>query len=318
MKAMIVLDPTLAIQRGVYPDEVVQFYETARLQLEKDIRDRGPEPDALARLGKLGDADFVVALSVLPDGDALEVVSWLYDVSEGAYREQQTIAVRTRELGAIEAAANRLASRHIACLVEPEPTVADASKIPESSGEGPVALQLNLTYASFFSFPDVDGARGNPEPIGLVGATIGAGVFLTREFALLAMFQFLNATTEFGHLVQPGFTTLRWFLGGELGVGFGPVRLSLGTTAEAAVVSSINVCLRDPIDEFREPCEEPQPLVDGPRLLFGVNARPRLSVRVLPSMDLYVAGATSFYFAPTQNTDLNLLTGGEAGLQYRF
>lgn len=317
MKAMVTLDPNLAIQRGVYPEEVVQFYETARLELERDIRDRGPETAQVERLAQFVGADFVIVLSVLPAADGLEVVSWLYDASEGQYTEQESLTLQQRESAAIEAAANRLASRHIACLVEPEPQ-ADTSAIPESTGEGPFALQLNLNYASFLSFPELDSPRGLVEPFGLVGATIGAGLFVTREFAFLAMFQFLNSTTEYGHLVEPGFTTLRWFLGGELGIGFGPLRLGLGTTAEIAYVSTINVCVDDPVDEFQDPCADPQPLDGGPRVLFGINARPRLSVRVLPSMELYVAGGTSFYFAPAELTDLNLLTGGEAGLQYRF
>lgn len=319
MKAMIMLRPDVEMKRGAYPDEVVQFFESARLTLERDLRDRGPDPAMVQRFGMLAGLDYVIAAGVLPQTGGSQLVSWLWDVDEQQVVARETIALPSElDTAALEAAANRLASRLLAGLVPPE-EVAPTDEIPQSAGDGPFALQLNLAYASYLRFPavGVESQVQEVDAFGNVGAAIGASFAFTREFAVVAMFQFLNSNSEHSGLVVPGFTTLRWFAGVELGVDVGRVRLALAPTLEAAAVSTISTCPYDAIDRANGRCA--RETMDLPaRLLVGVNARPRVSVRLLDAMDVFVAASGSFFFAPPERTQLNLLTTGEVGLQYRF
>lgn len=323
MKEMSLIDPTRQVVAGAFPDEVVAFYESARLDLERDVRERGLSerlPNRVATLSASRDADgnivaptnYVLVGNVLPGKmGAVDVIVWLYDASADQFQTSAALTVRAPTAARLRDAANRLTSQLLSCLIEPtEPT---AEPIPRSSGSSPFALELNLAYGSYFRFPTV--GEQAVEPFGNVGSSIGGALFVTREFAILAMFQFLTSHSEFSGLVEPGFTTLRALAGGELGLNFGPFRIALGTLLEGTGVSRITTC---PSPDFtgRRGCVGAEELPG--RFLFGVTARPRLSFRFLTSMQVFVGGSTTFYVLPLDATSMNFLTTGEAGLQYRF
>ncbi len=322
MKEMVLIDPGREVKAGAFPDEVVGFYQSARLELERDIREGGPGETLPKRVAALAAArrqnavvaptDYVLVGNVLATSNGgLEVIVWLYDVDKEQFQVPASLVVDAPNPQRLADAANRLTSQLLTCLVEPTAPREDA--IPESSGSSPFALQIYLAYASYYRFPNVGGQV--VEPFDHLGAALGGSFYLTREFALLALFQFLTSTAEFSGLVEPGFTTLRFFAGGEIGIGVGRLRFALGTLLEGAAISSITTCPGLEVED-RRVCNGSDELPS--RTLFGVNARPRISFRVLNSMQIFVAGSTSFYFLPQGSNSLNFLTAGEAGLQYRF
>lgn len=313
MKEMLLLDPSRVVDAGSFPDEVVTFYESALLDLERDIRDRGPDRRLASTLATAAEADYVLVANVLPGGgSSVELVVWLYEAGEQQFRTSATLEIENPTVDRLRSAGDYLASQLVACLI-PSVQRADTPEIPSASGNSRFTLNLNFAYASFYAFPDVNNQP--VEPFDNLGAAIGGGYFVTREFALLAMFQFLGSTSEYSGLVQPGFTTLRFFAGGELGLPLGRFRLSLGTLLEGAALSTITTCPGGGVEARRE-CSPSVTL--SPRFLFGINARPRLSFQLLEAMQVYLAGSTSFYFVPLAGNEFNFLSAGELGLQYRF
>lgn len=321
MRAMILVDPSRAVRAGAFPEEVVRFYEGARVELERDVRQRGPDPALPARIARLASrpgptgasahADFVFVGNVLEaPGGAVEVVVWLFDAQTGQFVPPASKVVAEPSGASLQAAATALVTGLLDGIAAP---ATQGPPIEPSSGAGPFALQLGLSYSSYLQFPDV---AGQPvEPFAHVGAFIGANFFLTQEFALVGAFEFLSSRSEYSGLVEPGFTTLRTFLGGEIGVTWWRLRIALGTLAEVAAVSRITTCPALTV-EARRACTPAQDL--PARALFGVNARPRLSFQALRALQVYAAGSTSFYFLPLADDSPNYLTTFEAGLQYRF
>lgn len=322
MKELIALDPTTELLPGAYPDEVVQFYEGARISLETDLRDRGPDPATIARLADLSEARWVVAPAVVSGGDdAVSVVTWLYDAQSRQFLPPETLEVPSPTPQRLRDAANRGTSRLITCLAEPDAEVVDDTRTPGSRGASPFALQFSGTYGSFFEFPQVS-ERDTVDPFAQLGAALGASVFLTREFAVLAMFQFLNAQKDHDGQIESGFNTLRWFVGAELGFGLGRFRFSVAPLFELMLIGEIRYCstfdedLSRCVPRNRDP-NDYEPLGNS-RVVLGVNARPRVTYQIVPSLGAFVAGSSSFFFAQDDRVDPNYLTTLEAGLQYRF
>ncbi len=322
MASMIELEPTFELRRGAYPDEVVQFYEGARLTVEAELRERGPDAAKIARFAELADVDFVVAVAVVATDDANVIVtSSLWDAAEQSVASNEAIELRELDEGALADAANRLASRHVVCLREPVEATATTSEMRSSQGTSPVALQFGAAYGSYYEFPQVS-ERDPIDPFAQLGASLAANFFLTNEFALMGMFQFLNAQKDYDGQIQSGFNTLRWFLGAELGITFGKLRLSVAPLLEMTRIGEIRYCRG--IDSNLSLCEprnrDPDnylPLGNA-QFVIGVNARPRVSFEVATALGLFVAGSSSFYFAQDDARDPNYLTNLEAGFSYRF
>lgn len=317
MKEMIVLDPERVVRRGVFPEEVVQFYESARLTFEREIREDGPEAHPSEALAAAADADVVLSANLLPNPDgSVEVVVWRWEASESRYTGVQRLRITSPDDERIAAATNRLASRHLAALVEPPPE-SSGRELKRSAGLSPFSLDLNFAYASYFQFPDITLENGQTEdvvPFGNPGAAIGAGFRLTREFALVTAFQFLSSLRDFDGVTRGGIPTLRWFAGGELGGDIGPFRAAIGATAEITAVGRIELCTDH--DLGRPNCTSTR--AKDARVLAGVNARPRLGFRIIDPLMVWVAGSSTFYFIPFAANDLNFLTAVESGLTYRF
>ena len=327
MREMIRLAPQKVVAPESFGDEIASFYETARRTVERDLRDRGPREVLPRRFAKLTETQgsagvtlstrYVVVGDVLPnakDPGAADVILWLYDVSADQFQTSDSLTVVDPTPTRIQEAANRLTSRVLACVLEPEP--ADPAPLPKSSGEGPLALQINLAYGSFYRFPDVGPNQQPVRPFDNVGGALGGSLFLTREFAILAMFQFLTSTSEYSGLVKPGFTTLRTFAGGEAGLSVGRLRIALGALFEGTAVSRITTCPGGGGFEDRRDCGDAEELPR--RFLLGLNVRPRISYRLLAAMRVFIGASSTFYFLPLGATSLNFLTTAEAGLQYRF
>lgn len=313
MKQMILVDPQRRIEAGAFADEVVAFYQSAHVELARNIRDRGPTERTVREIAAVDAASaYVLIGSLLPAGpNRTEVVVWLYDVATDQVQTHATSVVTNPTDATIAEASSRLASQLLTCLVPPE--AVSATPVEGSRGEGALAVQVSATYASFYKFPDV--AEQPVEPIGNFGGAIGASLFLTREFALVAALQFMGSGSEYSALVRPGFRTMRSFVGAELGVGVGGFRFSLGTLVEGTVVSNITTCPGAGVEE-RTSCGGSQQLPS--QFLLGVNARPRVSYRLIESLQLFFGGSGSFYILPLKEDALNFLTAAELGVQYRF
>jgi hypothetical protein len=317
MKEMIVLDPGRVVRRGAFPEEVVQFYESARLTFEREIRQQGPAEHPDEALARAADADVVLSASVLPDPDgSVEVVVWRWEASEQRHTGSESIRVTSPDPDRIAAAANRLASRHLAVLTRPPPDV-DTGELEASAGLSPFSLDINFAYASYLQFPDVTletGEREEVVPFGNVGAALGAGFRLTREFALVTSFQFLSSMRDYDGVTQGGFTTLRWFGGGEIGGDIGRLRAAIAATAEVSAVGSIVLCTDKSLG--RRNCTSTRTL--DAQILAGVNVRPRLGFRIIDPLMFWVAAGSTFYFVPFAENGMNFLTAVESGLTYRF
>lgn len=118
-----------------------------------------------------------------------------------------------------------------------------------------------------------------------------------------------------GYLVDD-FTTLRGFAGVSLGYSFGPVRTELGTLAEFATLSDVVVC------------NSPQNIIDCDdagesdtyefSALAGLTARPKVTLQLLTSLRLTLAGSATFYIFPLSDRQLNFPLTVESGFEYRF
>ena len=95
MKRMILLDPARILRPGFYPDEVVRFYRSSRLTLEREIRENGPRTATAQELARLADADYVATGNVVAAGDGgYDVFVHFWSVDEQTYLpvESATIA----------------------------------------------------------------------------------------------------------------------------------------------------------------------------------------------------------------------------------
>ena len=315
MKQMIRLDPKRVLESGLYPDEVVHFYEGARITLERDLRESGPPPKLAKRLAGLARADYVAFVNLVGGLDGAEVFVHVWDHGDSRFLPAESMAVESFEPEVLADAVSRLMSRHEACLREPvAETNGSQPNGPDepAAGESPFGLQVNFAYASYWTFKNTVSLK----PFGHIGANIGAQFFVTREFSVLAMVQFLQSQSDFSGLINDSFTTLRAFLGGEIGVPFWRFRLALGVLAEVGVIPAVEVCQTD-IRLVDGDCSGTA-VVLGKGTFVGVAGRPRLTFNIIRNFDAFVAGSTSFYLLPLSNNAVNFPTAFEAGLQYRF
>jgi hypothetical protein len=318
MKEMIVLEPSRVVREGVFPEEVVQFYESARLTFEREIREVGSRAHPSAAIAEAGDADVVLSANLLPNPDgSIDVVVWRWEASDQRYTDAERLRVTSPDAERIASATNRLASRHLAVLVEPPPEASGSGELRSSEGLSPFSLDLSFAYASYLEFPDVpleDGTFEDVYPFANPGATIGASFRLTREFALVAAFQFLSSVRDHDGVVRGGFPTLRWFAGGEVGADIWRLRASVAAAAEVTAVGQIELCTD--ADLGRPNCTSRRTW--DSRILSGINVRPRLGLRIIDPLTFWVSGSSTFYFLPLAGNDVNFLTAFESGFTYRF
>jgi hypothetical protein len=310
MQEMILYDPGRVLERGFYPERVVQFYESARVALERDLR-RAPDLGLSERLVDRLGADYVASAYIFERDGGFEMVGYLWNAETGQSLPAERVRLATLDPERVADAAGRLGSRLLACIVPPDVVV---QELPESQGESPLAVQVNFAYAAFFTLPGPEQITSFPN----IGASFGLEWSFTREFSVVGMMQVLTSTSELSGYLLEDFTTLRGFAGIDLGWDFWVFSAGMSTSLELTRVGDITLCNSDlpPLAEdpscrdFRESFASP--------LYVGVNARPRLSYHLLQSVELQATVSFSYFFVPLNDRELNLPFTAESGLVYRF
>ena len=138
-----------------------------------------------------------------------------------------------------------------------------------------------------------------------------------QQFAMRASVEVLTSIRDKNAALNESFQTLRGFAGGELGVGFGPVRLAIGVNLEAVFLPEVRICIPADYRSRFESCPE---FIPGDRFgpFGGLNIRPRVSFGTNRSIELFAGASSSFYVLPLSKGTVNFPTAAEAGLQYRF
>lgn len=309
LQDMIVLDPSRVFREGYYPEDVVRSFRSAKSTLESDLIDNGPELSRSRKLADLASADFVITPAFVVENDALTMVFFVYSEERDAFLDSERIALESLSTASVREASNRLTSRVMACLLEPEPIV--TSTVPESTGESPWSVELNFAYAFFLTFPGV-----GVEPFGNYGASFGTRYLLTREFAFLANVQFLTSLRDrSGFLTNDGFTSLRGFAGISIGYTFGVFRPEIASLLEVSTVGDIGVCTD--VSQIPSGCRDNVTFHEVGTLV-GINVRPRVTLQVFKSLDYVVGASASFFLLPFSDRVVNFPITFETGLEYRF
>ena len=308
LQLMMNLDPARVFRDGYFPEDVVRSYESARQTLQRDIQNNGPDARLARKIGELAAADFVVSMSATRKGETYVVGMHVFSQRDGRFLQPESVTVSVLTPAALNEATSRLMSRMSTCLIEPEPIT--AKPVEASTGESPWAMELNFAYASFLDFPEPA-----VNTFGNVGASFGASFLLTREFALLANVQILTSTRDSDGFLTDDFTTLRGFGGISLGYTFGMIRAEMASLLEVTTIGDIEVC-KD-ISAIIVGCPDDRVLYEY-NALVGINARPRVSLKLLKSLNLSMGGSLSFFFYPLSERTLNFPVTIETGLQYRF
>ncbi len=309
MKRMLRSDPSRGFKQGLFPAHVVDFFESSRRSLERDLSGNGPDVQEARATAAAAGADYVLYLSVLPDGAGFDVVLQVFERKTGTYLPLERVSAASKSPEDIQEAANQVVSRFVTCIMTP--VVETQGPVERSRGESPWSMELNFAYASFLGFP-----ADEVVVFGNYGASVGASYLITREFAVLGMAQVLTSLRDQDGYLVDDFTTLRGFAGVSLGYSFGPVRTELGTLAEFATLSDVVVC------------NSPQNIVDCDdagesdtyefSALAGLTARPKVTLQLLTSLRLTLSGSATFYIFPLSDRQLNFPLTVESGFEYRF
>ncbi len=308
MKLMMKLDPTRRFREGYYPRDVVSAFQSARMTLERDFRNNGPEVSRARKLAELTGAEFIVIPGVVPADDRHELIIYVYSSREETFLPPESHSLPTLTAPGARAAANRLMSRLATCLIEPRPD--SVGRVVESTGESPWSVELNFAYASFFDFPD-----SRVELFGNYGASFGAAYLLTREFSFLSNVQLLTSLRDRSGFLPEGFTTLRGFAGIGLGYTFGFVRPEVASLLEVSRIGDIAVC--DNINGVNDFCPTSRTDYEVNTLL-GINVRPRVKMQIFKSLVYALGGSATFYVFPFSGQTVNFPLTLETGLEYRF
>jgi hypothetical protein len=240
-----------------------------------------------------------------------EIVGYLWNAETGQSLPPETARLDSLDAEAVRDAANRVASRLLACIVPPDAVTRD---LAPSEGASPLALQLNFAYAAFFTLPGPEQITSFPN----IGASFGVEWGFTREFAVVAMMQVLTSTSEFSGYLLEDFTTLRGFGGIDLSWDFWVFSAGMSAMLEFTRVGDITLCNAElpPLAEDPD-CRADRESYSSP-LFVGINARPRLSYHLLQSVELQASLSFSYFFIPLNDRQLNLPLTAESGLLYRF
>lgn len=315
MRRMITLDPSLEIKRGYYADKVVDVYELQRRTILREMKQERPglEFAEQARfLASRAKADVVLMGFVRPGDDTGYVVSlYVYRTKDARFERGESIAVSSLDAKTLQAAGDRLMSRYASCFHEPARiTVGPAP----SKGRSPLSISVRYAYATFLTYPaEILDTYDN------IGMGIGARWLLTQEFGVVG-----GVDVLFGQQDRSNFTITknhplyRGFLGGELGLDFYRLRLSMQLTGEVTHMADFEIwgsvnCVAQP-----DCGDQSRTKYDTYGLMLGFNARPVLSVSILDSLQAFGAANISFFFFTGEESEFNFPLGGELGLQYRF
>ncbi len=325
-RSMIRLDPRRRLRTGYYPDFIVQYYDNARHTLVDQLRRQGPPDDDAQRVASHLDADYVIFLYALPPDDdapdgarlSLHAFVWDADGENPSWIDDQSLTLDALEPDALRRGQSRLLSRLKASLhyrhLAPAPSDPGLTASP---GTSRLALQLQMTYGSFFDTPSP-----LEDPFGNVGISLGGSWALTEEFEWITQVSITRSMRDFSGLLRRNFTTLRVFGGAELGQSFGPLRLAFGTGVEVASTGAVHVftdrsCIPDP--DRLCPGGAGTETFDSSGLFWGVGLRPRLGLALADSFELSTTLTGAYYLrSPDDNLALNFPLSVDVGLRYRF
>lgn len=315
LQEMIRRDPGRKLQRGYYPDFIIQYYENARDTLWQQLREQGPPREESERIAGLIDADYVFHAYAIPvSGEGVELVAYLYDRAEQELLPAERLTVQEVDEELIREGFGRLASRLSACLVEAPPgEIGDGGEV---GGPSDFSVALAMTYGSFLQVPSP-----LEQPFGNYGVSVGAGWAVTGEFQLMASAQIANSIRDYAGVLSDEFTTIRAVVGGQLGTDFGPFHLGVGVGLELSRFGPVEVftdkeCIPDP--DRLCPGESGRAIMDDHGLHWGVQLRPRVAWALSDTFQLSSVIAMGYYFSPLQGQLLNFPLTTEVGVEYRF
>ncbi|MGM0558273.1 MAG: hypothetical protein ACQEVA_17955 [Myxococcota bacterium] len=319
---MILLDPRQQIRAGLYPEAVVEAFESARDFLIEDLKTEGPDRADATRLTEFAEADYAAFVYAFPaQGGRHEVMMWLYSAEEERFLKPESIEIERADPASLEEASNRLMSRYLPCCLQaPE----EERGIQSASGKSPFSLQVEFAYASFLRFPPpvYPEREGFPPDrrsmFGNAGIGIHGTYLLTREFGVTMGFQILNSITDYNGRLREDFTTLRAFGGGDLGVEFGNFNFGASFSLEIARLDDFTAW-EDESCVVRTDCgPSAYATFDDFDFMMGVNARPRLIWRFFQTYHAVASVDVTYYFVPLSGNDLNFPVTTQLGVLYRF
>ncbi len=313
LQQITLLDPERKIRKGFYPPDVVQSYQDARASLIRTLRDEGPEKRTGHRLASFADTDFSIFGYGWPtDTGSWEVALHIYSREEQRFLQSETLEVNSLEPEVLREAGNRLMSRFGPCFVEPE--VEQVQTVVTSDGNSPFSLEFGFAYASFFQYPEV--LRERTEPWGNYGLNVNARLMLTGDFGVTAGIHLLNSMRDYAGFLVEDFSTLRGFMGGDLGIEVGEFNLGAGLNLELTKFGEVRAYADARCAAARERCGI-ETLGDL-GFSMGVNVRPRVMWTVSHQFSLVTSVSTSFYFIPLSDREFNFPVTGQLGVSYRF
>lgn len=319
---MMLLDPRQQIRAGLYPEDIVEAFQSAREFLIDELRTEGPDRRDAKRLTDFAETDYAAFVYAFPtSGDRHEVMMWLYSSGEDRFLKPESIEIAQADPASLEDASNRLMSRYLPCCLQvPE----DDRGVQSASGQSPFSLQVEFAYASFLRFPPpvYPEREGFPPDrrsmFGNAGIGIHGTYLLTREFGVTMGFQILSSITDYNGRLREDFTTLRAFGGGDLGVEVGNFNFGASFSLEVARLDDFTAW-EDESCVVRTDC--------GPSayatfadfdFLMGVNARPRIIWRFFQTYHAVASVDVTYYFVPLSGNDLNFPVTTQIGVLYRF
>lgn len=317
LQTMTLLDPARRIRPGFYPDDVVAIYESARESLITLLQNEGPQTRQAAQLASFSDTDFAAFGYAWPTGrGTFEATLYLYSQDEARFLPPESIEIADLDPRTLYAAGNRLMSRFLPCLITPAPQDNDNSTVVQSDGASPFSLAFGFAYASFMQYPYYDRAR--TKPWGNYGLSVAGRLRLTRDFSVVLGAHILNSIRDYGGFLFDDFSTLRGFLGGDLGVTVGAFNFGAQFGFEGSTLGSFFAC-----PEVNALCAERADRshavrIDNDNLFFGANVRPRIIWNAYRQFSLIASGSVSYYFIPLSQQNFNLPITGQLGVSYRF
>jgi hypothetical protein len=304
---MILLDRARSLRPGFYPQQVVQFYESARQSVQRTTNS-GDSAQEAQDLGAATKAKWVLSGHLIEETEnESRVLITLFDTSTKQFVSREEMIVASSSSAEVTEAANRLTSRIFACLAEP---ILVTTTVRESRGESRWSIELAMAYAAFLRFPE-----SKVTTFGNYGAQFGSKYLLTEEFSIRLDLQILSSIRDYTGYLTRDFSTLRGFLGGELGLMLGNVRLASTVAFEVSSLGEIVICRNEP-RIHQQNCN--QKTYDDFGFLFGVNLGLRVSYRVLDSIDVGLSTDASLFLLPVLEEAVNFPVSTEFGVQYRF
>ncbi|GEM_PF-3334925 len=312
MKRMIRLDPTRVLRRGYYPDDIVNFYRSARRDVIAELRDEGPAPSRARRIANLAGAELVVFGHALPADDGLEITLRVYSSRQKGFIEPFRVAIDGAASGRhLRQVGNRLMSRVATCIYSPADP--NRSNLVNSGGESPFSMHVDFAYMSWLKFPEP-----LESPFANIGLEVGAEMSLTDEVGLGLGAQVVNSIRDYNGVLTEDFSTLRVFFGPTLGFQLGRFNVGVDFAVEASHIGSIVLCTD--LNDVPLGCPDPSDRRTFEELDFmlGVNAHPRVRFRLYDTLSLSAGASISYYFIPFSGRPLGYPLTVTAGVRYRF